>query len=40
MEFLTDAFLLDPPAARPLYHTYAAKMLIIDYHCHIDPRDI
>ena len=40
MEFLTDDFLLDTPAARTLYHTYAAKMPIIDYHCHIDPRDI
>ena len=38
--FLTDDFLLDTPAARTLYHTYAAKMPIIDYHCHIDPRDI
>lgn len=38
--FLTDDFLLDTPAARTLYHTYAVKMPIIDYHCHIDPRDI
>lgn len=38
--FLTDDFLLDTPAARTLYHTYAAKMPIIDYHCHIDPQDI
>lgn len=38
--FLTDDFLLDTPAARTLYHTYAAKMPIIDYHCHIDPWDI
>ena len=40
MEFLTDDFLLHTPAAPTLYHTYSAKMPIIDYHCHIDPRDI
>ena len=38
--FLTDDFLLDTPAARTLYHQYAAKMPIADYHCHIDPKDI
>ena len=26
--------------ARQLYHEHAAKMPIIDYHCHIAPRDI
>ena len=38
--FLNDDFLLDTQTARTLYHTYAAKMPIADYHCHIDPRDI
>ena len=38
--FLTDDFLLDTPAARTLYHQYAAKMPIADYHCHIAPKDI
>ena len=38
--FLSKNFLLDTPAARHLYHQHAAKMPIIDYHCHIDPRDI
>ena len=25
---------------KALYHAYAAKMPIADYHCHIDPKDI
>lgn len=33
-------FLLTTPTARHLYHDIAAKMPIIDYHCHIDPKDI
>jgi len=33
-------FLLDTETARQLYHDYAAKMPIIDYHCHINPREI
>ena len=38
--FLTDDFLLDTETAKALYHAYAAKMPIADYHCHIDPKDI
>lgn len=33
-------FLLDSEAARVLYHNYAAKLPIIDYHCHLNPREI
>ena len=33
-------FLLDTPAARELYHNYAAGMPIIDYHCHLSPQQI
>ena len=39
-KFLDKDFLLETPAAKKLYHEYAAKMPIIDYHCHINPRDI
>lgn len=39
-EFLGADFLLDTPAARHLYHNHAAKMPIIDYHCHLSPRQI
>lgn len=38
--FLTDDFLLDTEMGKALYHAYAAKMPIADYHCHIDPKDI
>ncbi len=40
MQFLSDDFLLDTQTARTLYHDYAARMPVIDYHCHIDPREI
>jgi glucuronate isomerase len=38
--FVTDNFLLKNEAGRRLYHEYAEKMPIIDYHCHIDVREI
>ncbi len=38
--FMDDDFLLDTPAARYLYHNHAAKLPIIDYHCHLSPRMI
>ena len=38
--FLCDDFLLSNDTAKKLYHEYAAKMPICDYHCHIDPKDI
>lgn len=33
-------FLLDTPAARHLYHDVAEQLPIIDYHCHLSPKDI
>ena len=38
--FVSDDFLLTTPTARALYHDVAAKQPILDYHCHIDPREI
>ena len=38
--FLDDNFLLSNDAARRLYHDYAAPQPIIDYHCHLSPKDI
>ncbi|MDP2571561.1 glucuronate isomerase [Vibrio penaeicida] len=38
--FLTKDFLLSSSIASELYHKYAAKMPIYDYHCHLDPKDI
>lgn len=38
--FMDKDFLLSSEAAKTLYHEYAAKMPIVDYHCHINPADI
>ena len=38
--FMDKDFLLKSDTAKVLYHQFAAKMPIIDYHCHIDPMDI
>ncbi|MFH1370193.1 MAG: glucuronate isomerase [Planctomycetota bacterium] len=38
--FLSEDFLLHSETARILYHEYAAKMPIYDYHCHLPPQQI
>ncbi|MFY9526766.1 MAG: glucuronate isomerase [Limnochordia bacterium] len=38
--FMGDNFLLTNKTAERLYHDYAKKMPILDYHCHLDPREI
>ena len=38
--FMDKDFLLSTETAKRLYHDYAADMPIIDYHCHLDPREI
>jgi glucuronate isomerase len=38
--FLTDDFILQTETARRLYHDYAAKMPIYDFHCHLPPDQI
>jgi glucuronate isomerase len=38
--FLTEDFLLSGEFARKLYHQYAADLPVIDYHCHLSPKDI
>ncbi|QEN04310.1 glucuronate isomerase [Thiospirochaeta perfilievii] len=38
--FLTEDFLLLSDTAKTLYHDYAKKQPIIDYHCHLQPRDV
>ena len=38
--FLTDDFILKNSFAKELYHGYAKKQPIIDYHCHLDPKEI
>ncbi len=39
-EFLKEDFLLSTPTAKKLYSEYAASMPIIDYHCHVSPKEI
>ncbi len=39
-EFMGKDFLLSNETAKHLYHDYAAKMPIIDYHCHISQKEI
>ena len=38
--FMDKDFLLDTETAKHLYHDYAAKMPLVDYHCHIPPQEI
>ncbi|HUV09236.1 MAG TPA: glucuronate isomerase, partial [Spirochaetia bacterium] len=40
MDFLTEDFILQNETAKKLYHEYAEKMPIFDYHCHLSPKDI
>ncbi|MBO4398491.1 MAG: glucuronate isomerase [Bacteroidaceae bacterium] len=37
-DFMDKDFLLQTQTAQKLYHEQAAKMPIIDYHCHLDPK--
>ncbi len=38
--FIDKDFILSNETAKKLYHDYAAKLPIIDYHCHIPPQQI
>ena len=40
MTFINDNFMLGNETARMLYREHAAKMPIIDYHCHLIPKQI
>ncbi|HUN89812.1 MAG TPA: glucuronate isomerase, partial [Terriglobales bacterium] len=40
MAYISEDFLLHNETARRLYHKYAADRPILDYHCHLSPRDI
>jgi glucuronate isomerase len=39
-KFLSDDFLLLTKTAKTLYHDFAKEMPIIDYHCHLSPKEI
>jgi glucuronate isomerase len=40
MAYLDEDFLLHSPTSRRLYHEIAREQPIIDYHCHLPPREI
>ncbi len=40
MSFINDDFILKGESAKKLYHEYAKDLPIIDYHCHLIPRQI
>ena len=40
MQFIKDDFILETESARRLYNEYAKDMPIIDYHCHLNPKEI
>lgn len=39
-DFMDKDFLLETETAKHLFHDYAETMPLIDYHCHISPREI
>jgi glucuronate isomerase len=39
-QFITDDFLLSNKTAVTLYHQFAEHQPIIDYHCHLSPKEI
>ncbi len=40
MSFIHEDFLLHSKSARELYHRYGESEPILDYHCHLPPKDI
>lgn len=39
-KFMDEDFLLSTETAKHLFHDYAKKLPIIDYHCHLSPQEI
>ena len=38
--FMDKDFVLETATAQHLFHDYAAKMPLVDYHCHLSPKEI
>ncbi len=38
--FMNEDFLLQSEVAKKLYHEYAEQVPVLDYHCHLEPREI
>ncbi len=39
-KFMDADFLLETETAKHLFHDYAEKLPLVDYHCHLNPREI
>jgi len=39
-KFMDEDFILTNEAAKLLFHNYAEKVPVLDYHCHINPEEI
>ena len=39
-DFMDKDFLLETETAKHLFHDYAENMPLVDYHCHISPKEI
>ncbi len=40
MKFINDSFMINNEPGRKLYRDYAKALPVIDYHCHLDAREI
>lgn len=38
--FMDEEFILSTDTAKKLYHDYAEVMPVLDYHCHLNPKEI
>ena len=38
--FMDKDFLLETETAQHLFHGYAEKLPLVDYHCHLNPKEI
>ena len=39
-QFIGQDFLLNTATAKRLYHDYVENLPLIDYHCHLSPKEI
>ena len=38
--FMDQDFILNTKTAKKLFHDYAETTPVLDYHCHLDPKEI
>jgi len=39
-KFINNDFLLENESSKKLFHSYAEGMPLIDFHCHLSPKEI